>query len=225
MLYQLAGLPLYHGDVVAGSRATLTHRDLLTADPQATHAALQAIAATLAHYVRLLLAPVDEGGAGLDGVFYAVTGTPNPHLTSPEHFDEFSRPYDLQVLEAAGTSAVVLHTCGPHSHPDWFTGYPVDALHWDQFQPGNPPLATDLGGHGVTLVAGPHHELFATDADGAAAATQLRQTLDALPDRSFLLAPSCTVPTPAADAALRHLREAAPRAQREAGSRAQREAN
>lgn len=207
VLYQLAGLPLYPDDVVAGSHAALAHQDLLTDDPRAAHTALGAIAQTLARYIRLLLTPLTEGGAGLDGIFYAVTGTPNPQLTSPDAFDESSRPYDLQVLEAAGTSAVVLHTCGPRSHPEWFAHYPVDALHWDRFEAGNPPLDADLGNPSLTLVAGPHHELFATGS-GAAAASQLRDTLDSPVGRPFLLAPSCTVPTPADDAALRRLRAA-----------------
>lgn len=210
VLYQLAGLPLYPGDVVAGSRTALNHRRLLTDDPRAAHAALGAIAGTLAGYIRLLLAPLEAGGAGLDGVFYAITGTPNPQLTSPDAFDEFSRPYDHQVLEAAGDSTVVLHTCGPRSHPEWFAHYPVDALHWDRFETGNPPLDADLGNPALTLVTGPHHELFATDSTGSgvAAASQLQETLDTRPGRPFLLAPSCTVPTPADDAALRRLRAA-----------------
>lgn len=206
VLFQLAALPLYPNDTVPGAGSTrLTHQNLLTDDRENAHRALSAIAQTFADYVRLLLAPIDEGGAGLDGIFYAVTGTANASLVSPPDFAEFSRRYDLEVLEAADGAPVILHTCGPDSHPEWFTGYPVDALHWDQFKAGNPTLDADLG---ITVVGGPHHELFAPDADHDRAGAQLDEILQAAPDRPFLLAPSCTVPTPADDSLLRLLRDA-----------------
>ncbi len=223
VLLQLAGLPLYPDDVVAGSTATFRADDLLTADPDATHAALAAIARTLGDYARLLVTPVARGGAGLDGIFYAVTGTANSGVVSRENFERFSTPYDRQVLDAIhgpGTAdeprgLVVLHTCGPDAHPEWFADPRIDALHWDQFLPGNPPLDTAFG---LTAVGGANKDLFALDpdhtvADRAAADpttvdAQLAATLAAAPDRPFLLAPSCTVPTPADPDALRRLRAA-----------------
>lgn len=69
-------------------------------------------------------------------------------------------------------------------------GYRLDALHWDQFQPGNPPLDTPFG---VTVVGGANKELFGIGADHASVAAQLGATLAARPDRPFLLAPSCTI--------------------------------
>ena len=205
VLLQLAGLPLYPGDVVPGASVAFSADELLTSDPAATHRALAAIAQTLGDYARHLVAPVSAGGAGLDGIFYAVTGTANSGLIEPQAFEQFSRPYDRQVLDAVGDGLVVLHTCGPDSHPEWFTDHRIDALHWDQFQPGNPPLDTPFG---VTVVGGANKDLFGVDADHAAVAAQLAATLSAATDRPFLLAPSCTVPTPADAAALQQLRDA-----------------
>ncbi|WOQ16928.1 uroporphyrinogen decarboxylase family protein [Raineyella sp. W15-4] len=205
VLLQLAGLPLYPGDVVPGATVAFSADELLTSDPAATHRALAAIARTLGDYARRLVAPVAAGGAGLDGIFYAVTGTANSDLVARELFEEFSRPYDRQVLDAVGDGLVVLHTCGADSHPEWFTDDGVDALHWDQFLPGNPQLDTPFG---VTVVGGANKDLFGVDGDPAEVAAQLAATLAAAPDRPFLLAPSCTVPTPADPAALRQLRDA-----------------
>ncbi len=205
VLLQLAGLPLYPGDVVGGSAAPFTHDDLLRSDPDGVHAALAAISQTLADYVARLLAPLDEGGAGLDGIFFAVTGTASAGHFSKGLFDVYSRQYDRLVLDATGDGLVVFHTCRADSHPEWFADYPIDALHWDQFLPGNPPVATDFG---VTAVGGVSYDLFGLDGDRAEVSRQLDETLAHGPSRPFLLAPSCTIPTPADPDSLRRLREA-----------------
>ena len=186
ILLQLASLPSYPGGDFAGSTATLTREELLRSDPALAHAALSAITQTFSDYLALLMAPVEDGGAGLDGVFYAVTGTASSDYVDKETFDEYSRPYDLQVLAAVGDGAVVFHTCRADSHPGWFTDYPIDALQWDQFQNGNPALDTDFG---VTVVGGVFNELFAVGGDRALTA-QLETTLANAPERPFLLAPA-----------------------------------
>lgn len=205
VLLQLAGLPLYPEDPVPGSTARFGLDDLLRSDPDGVRIALTAIAQTLADYVSALLAPVEAGGAGLDGIFYAVTGTASSGYLDRDAFHEFSRPYDQQVLAAVADGLVVLHTCRADSHPEWFADYRVDALHWDQFQPGNPALDANLG---VPVVGGVNSQLFGVGADQTAVADQLDATLAAAPGRPFLLAPSCTIPTPADPAALQRLRQA-----------------
>ncbi len=205
VLLQLAGLPVYRGVPVPGSSTPFTAQDLLGAKPDGVRVALAAIAQTLADYVRALLAPIEDGGAGLDGIFYAVTGTASAGYFDELTFSEFSRPFDLQVLHAADPAPVVLHSCGPHANPDWFTSYPISALHWDQFLPGNPALDADLG---RTAVGGVNNQLFAVGADQARVTAQLRATLSAPAQAPFLLAPSCTIPTPADPESLRQLRAA-----------------
>jgi len=205
VLLQLAGLPLYQEDAVAGSTAQFGLRDLVRSDPDGVRIALAAIAQTLADYVSALLAPVEDGGAGLDGIFYAVTGTASNGYLDRAEFAEYSRPYDQQVLAAVADGVVVLHTCRADSHPEWFADYRVDALHWDQFLPGNPALDANLG---VTAVGGVNNELFAVGADSSQVADQLAATLATANGRRFLLAPSCTIPTPADPTALQRLRDA-----------------
>lgn len=205
VLLQLAGLPSYPGAEVSGATEQFTRDDLLRTDPELTHAALAAIAQTFADYVALLVAPVDAGGAGLDGIFYAVTGTASGDFFDRQTFEEYSGAYDRKVLEAVGDGLVVFHTCRADSHPEWFTEYRIDALHWDQFQPGNPALDTDFG---VTVVGGVNNELFAVGGDRTQVAAQLAATLATALDRPFLLAPSCTIPTPADPDSLRRLRDA-----------------
>ena len=102
VLLQLAGLPLYAGGVIYGSTPSVTLAELLTADRSAVHHALHAIALTLADFATTLVSPE----VGLDGIFYAVTGTASPGLIDEATFRELSRPYDEIVLSAAsGASA------------------------------------------------------------------------------------------------------------------------
>jgi len=200
VLLQLAGLPLYPGGVVYGSRPTVTFGELLTADRSAVHHALHAIAHTLADYVATLVSP----GVGLDGIFYAVTGTTSPALVDAAAFRELSRPYDEIVLSAAAGAHRVLHTCGPTSSPAWFDDYPVDAIHWDQHAAGNPDV--DLALRKVA-VGGVAHGLFAAH-DDAAVGAQARAALALTHGRPFLLTPACSVPITGDDASFAALRAA-----------------
>src|SRR5438270_6340876 len=46
--------------------------------------------------------------AGVDGIFFA-TQMATTDLLTREEYEEFGRPYDLQVLEAATTGLIFLH--------------------------------------------------------------------------------------------------------------------
>ena len=78
-----------------GSENPITLETLFAENRAGVHHALHAISLTLADYVSNLKQ------AGTDGIFYAVTGTAHPKLFGEAAFNEFSRPYDSIVLEAA----------------------------------------------------------------------------------------------------------------------------
>ncbi|MDR0488808.1 MAG: hypothetical protein LBG99_05335 [Propionibacteriaceae bacterium] len=179
--------------------------DLLDTDRALTLKALEAITETLKDYVIELLKPVEEGGAGLDGIFYAVLGLPSKSFIPKDKFDQLSTPFDLGVLEAAKGSAVVFHTCSMDSHPDWFTQWPLSALQWDQFLDGNPDITTDLG---VIPVGGPEARLFEEGQDLDLLQEQLARTLEQRQGKPFLLASSCSLPLHTSDEALEILSKA-----------------
>ena len=183
VLLQGLGLPLYVGHPAFGPTPTLRIDELWGADPTLLHSALAAITDTLVEFVGRLR------DAGADGIFYAVTGTANPALSADEGwFAEFSTPYDQRVLHAAAGGVRMLHTCGPHSHPERFVNWPVEVLHWDSFAAGNPGLA-DLPG---VVAGGVDHRIFNGEHDDEIAA-QTDAARAAFRDRRFLLAPTCTV--------------------------------
>ncbi|WP_018143295.1 uroporphyrinogen decarboxylase family protein [Alloscardovia criceti] len=201
VLLQLGDLPLYPGDDYATPSTT---REAVFSDTDRVKRALQNIAETLAVYAAELVTPEEQGGAGLDGIFYAVTGTVSHDFFTQEEYNEFSKPYDELIINAirqANPEAVVLlHTCREDSHPDWFAGL-ADIIHWDQFLPGNPHIDHEIG---AVPVGGANFTKFAVDdrKDVEGVRTQLKETIEERAGKPFLLAPSCTVPTPASGEAL-----------------------
>lgn len=178
-LIQLSGLSYYPGKPVVGQSGRLSLRELFTADPALTHAALRSITETYIAYLSRLR------DAGIDGVFYAVTGTAHPQITSREGFAEFSAPYDREILEAAAMP-VIVHSCGEHSDAQRFADWPA-ALSWDQFAAGNPALdAVDT----PVVVGGVDHRAFL---DAELVAEQARAASMLARRRSVLVSPTCSI--------------------------------
>lgn len=183
ILLQLSGISYYSGMPVFGYTPGLTLAELVSNYRRGMLNALQAITDTMSEYVQELLRN------GVDGVFYAVTGTANTGLLDREKFDEFSRPFDIQLMDVAAGSPTILHTCGSASHPEYFTDYPASALSWDSFADDNPPLdAFD----GTVVIGGVDHRLF--DAEHAdTVGQQARNALATNRDRPFILTPTCSI--------------------------------
>lgn len=206
VLLQLADLPLYPDDSYADSDTTVD--DVIFNQPEVAKEALGNIARTLADYAALLVTPISEGGAGLDGIFYAVTGTVSDNYFDREQYREFAEPYDRIVINAihdANPDAVILlHTCRSHSHPEWFDDFNVDIIQWDQYADGNPKADAELR---ATPVAGANSLEFIPDGSVEQVRKEIEETIALRGDAPFLLAPSCTVLTPANDDALTVLAE------------------
>ncbi|WP_102271759.1 uroporphyrinogen decarboxylase family protein [Cytobacillus massiliigabonensis] len=192
ILLFLAGRSPYINETVYGSDKPLSLNDLFIENRAGVHHALHAISLTLADYIEGLY------NAGIDGVFYAVTGTAHPELFDESSFNEFSRPYDSIVLDAASRRKVILHTCGKHAHPERFNDYRIDGISWDTEAEGNLSLE---GGLNVTKVGGIDHTLFASN-DIKKIQEQASSALKIMNDHPFILAPNCSIPINASDEAL-----------------------
>ncbi|MFT8639564.1 uroporphyrinogen decarboxylase family protein [Bifidobacterium sp.] len=206
VLLQIADLPLYPDDGYANSNTTV--ENFIFNQPQAAKSALEHIARTLAGYGASLVRSIEDGGAGLDGVFYAITGTVSGGYFNREQYLEFSEPYDRIVIDAireANPDAVVLfHTCQADSHAAWFDDGAFEFLQWDPFLQGNPKVADSLTS---VPVVGARSQDFADEGGIDRIAANAAESIAALKGTPFLLAPSCTVPTPASDRALETLRD------------------
>jgi uroporphyrinogen decarboxylase len=158
------------------------------AQPQAGHAMLEAVTRTLIDYVRSLK------NIGVTGLFYSVNGASKPEaggLTAAQ-FDEFVKPYDLRILQAAEGLVRIGHIHGYQLEFERTLDYPVEAFSWSHHHT-TPSLAearkltqAALVG-GINEVAIPKQSTDEITADVAAAAREAGP-------RKLLIGPGCTVP-------------------------------
>lgn len=105
--------------------------------PDALHAGLERITQTTIRFIE------EARKTGIDGFFYAVQHA-RYALVSPAEFDEFSRYYDLRILEAArGCWLNMLHLHGEDVMFERVTDYPVAVINWHDRQT-KPDLAGAL---------------------------------------------------------------------------------
>ncbi|WP_079710709.1 uroporphyrinogen decarboxylase family protein [Paraliobacillus ryukyuensis] len=197
ILLFLTGNSSYVDQTMYGSDTPVAIKELLNTDSSSVHQALHEIALTMAAYVKELEA------AGVDGLFYAVTGTAHPDLFDAATFNEYSKPYDLIVLHAMENGQRILHTCGSYAQPKRFDDYPVEGISWDTKAEGNPDLTLALN---KTKVAGIDHHIF-TGNQEATITKQAKEALQQTIDEPFLLVPNCAVSFNASDESLNTLRQ------------------
>lgn len=113
--------PLAIARTLAGEQALLRY---LRDNPEDLHRGLEIITDVTGRFAAETVA------AGADGVFFATQCATAEYMTV-EAYEEFGRPYDLRVLEAAGTAELkLLHIHGTTIMFDALTDYPVDAINW-----------------------------------------------------------------------------------------------
>lgn len=196
ILMFLTGNSSYINQTMYGSEAPVDFKQLLETERSGVHHALHAIAVTIANYVK------DLEKIGVDGLFYAVTGTAHPKLFDEATFNEFSRPYDSIVLHAMKNGKRILHTCGAYAQPERFDDYPVEGISWDTEAAGNPGLEIPLK---KTKVAGVDHHLFEGN-DDLLIEQQAKKAIEIMNNQAFLLVPNCAVSVKATEASLNTLR-------------------
>jgi len=113
--------PLTIARTLAGEQAAIRY---LRENPEDLHAGLDVITDATARFAGETLA------AGADGVFFATQCATTAYMTV-EEYEEFGRPYDLRVLDAAsGADVRMLHIHGTEIMFDQLTDYPVDIVNW-----------------------------------------------------------------------------------------------
>lgn len=172
-------------------------------NPQGVHAALSAIATTLAAYAA---AVVD---AGASGVFFAIVKLARRGaLTEVEHA-RFGRPYDLQVLAAVqGASFNILHVCGPAVYFDSVKDYPVHAINWATVGQGNPTVGSAQCLTQRALIGGVDELGTLRTGKPEQVMAEARQAIRETGGRRFLLTPGCSVAPDVPQANLHALRRA-----------------
>lgn len=168
--------------------------------PKELHHALEALTETIIRFGKKLIE------AGADGVFYANQYATTDVMTVEQH-NEFSKPYDFQVLNAlrdAGAWFNILHMHGTGNYlTEQMLEYPVDAFNWENITPPDKKPLSIAEMRSLTdklLITGidQHHDFHNPYNDREAIKDILRRRLeDALKvcdDKRLIFAPGCALP-------------------------------
>ena len=179
--------PLSQAKNLVGKASLVVH---LRRNPDALHAGLERITQSTIRFIQACQP------TGIAGIFFAVQHAQHGIL-SVEEFNQFGRPYDLRVLEAAQDLWLnMLHLHGEEVMFQELSTYPVQVINWHDRQ--TPPdlkdgqkifAGTVCGGlrQWETMVLGTPEQVCA-EAEDALRATD---------ERRFILGTGCVLPTTA----------------------------
>jgi uroporphyrinogen-III decarboxylase len=155
--------------------------------PAALEAALGVVNANLIRYAQASLA------RGAAGIF--LSGSATSESPTLEQYEQFMRPFDLQLLEAIRGKGEchVLHAHGEHLYFDRLLDYPAHALSWADLN-GGPAIADARRRTAMTLMTGLNHVTFAEESATLVRA-QMKRAPAAGGNTRFILAPGCSLPT------------------------------
>jgi uroporphyrinogen decarboxylase len=186
--------------------AELQYADLrrfLHENPKGAHEALKNISATLGKFAS---AAVDAGASGL---FFAIVRLAREGVLSKFEFEEFGKPYDLQVLQAVkGAPFNLLHICGPQAYFDIATDYPVHALNWASIGQHNPTLSEAKKHARQALVGGVDEIENLQRGTPDDVVREALAAIEATGGRHLLLTPGCATSVDVPAANLHALRKA-----------------
>ncbi len=163
--------------------------DHLREYPQEVHAALDVITETYCAFVTECL------NVGADGIFFATTSWASHDLLTDQEYQEFGRPYDLRVLDAAREASFnILHVCRSNNMLRELADYPgVHALNWDAWGTTNPTLAAARGFTDRPLIGGVRRRTLLAGPP-ADVARQVQDAVSEAGDRGFMVGPGCSIP-------------------------------
>ena len=171
--------------------------------PEPVRGALEAVTRTFTKWVGAVIE------AGAEGIYLATVDWGSLNFLTPGEHREWSRPYDLRVLEAArGAPFNVLHVCKSRNLLLELADYPVRAFSWDALDPANPGLAGALHELRGAAMGGISYDSSLATADPERFEAEYRRGLDATGGRRWLVAPGCSIPPATAARNLEAVRDA-----------------
>lgn len=190
--------PLTVARTLAGEQALTRY---LRENPEDLHRGLEAITDVTARFAAETLS------SGADGIFFATQCATTKYLTV-EEYEEFGRPYDLRVLEAAsGAEVRLLHVHGTDIMFDALTDYPVDIINWhDRKTP--PGLAAARAQTSTCLAGGINEWETLLKGTPEAVAAEVREAITQTGGRRHIVTAGCVVPVDVSDERLTAARRA-----------------
>jgi uroporphyrinogen decarboxylase len=168
-----------------------------------TLAALGTVADNLVRHVRAVKA------LGVEAFFYSINGAIRegfPRGSSPEVYQAFQRPFDLQMLRAADGMVRILHVHGTGLDLARVLDYPCEVISLSDRLTGNPSLA-ELRKHTSKCLMGGLDETKIQERTLPALAREVDDAIAQAGRGNFVLAPGCTIPSFSPQRTLSFLRE------------------
>ncbi|OLD34338.1 MAG: hypothetical protein AUI83_27950, partial [Armatimonadetes bacterium 13_1_40CM_3_65_7] len=190
--------PLTIAGTLSGPEASLRY---LREDPDELHRGLELITDVTARFAAETLA------SGADGIFFATAAATTGYLTV-EEYEEFGRPYDLRVLEAAaGSELRILHIHGMGIMFDQLTDYPVDAINWHDRRTA--PTLSEARHRFSGCLAGGINELTSlSSGTPEQVAAEARDAIAQTGGTRHIVAAGCTIPIDITEDRIRAVRAA-----------------
>lgn len=189
--------PLSIARTLAGETALLRY---LRDSVDEMHEGLDIIAEATARFAEECLA------SGADGLFFATQCASTAYMTI-EEYEEFARPYDLRVLDAARHAEIILlHIHGERIMFEQLTDYPVQIINWhDRRTP--PTLKEAREQFSGTLAGG----VDAMDTIGRGTpeqvAAEVKDALVQIGSQKFIVSAGCVIPIDAPEENVRAVRQ------------------
>ncbi|MDR7486587.1 MAG: uroporphyrinogen decarboxylase family protein [Armatimonadota bacterium] len=190
--------PLTIARTLAGETALLRY---LRDSVDETHEGLDIISEATAKFAEECLA------AGADGLFFATQCASTAYMTI-EEYEEFARPYDLRVLDAARHAEIILlHIHGERIMFEQLTDYPVQIINWHDRRT-DPSLKEARKLFSGTLAGG----VDAMDTIGKGTPEQVvaevRDAVAQVGVNKFIVSAGCVIPIDAPEENVRAVRRA-----------------
>lgn len=175
-------------------------------DRKALHSALRVITETFTNFALACL----EQGAG--GIFYATNQWSSGSMLTADLYREFGEQYDLEFWDVVKSRGKfnILHNCGSNIYFDMLASYPVQALSWDCYAPGNPNLREGKLRSGKAVMGGISEKAIGKNGSVTQAQEEVGKAIDLTGGQHFLLAPGCAISPQSPSKNLEAIRRALP---------------
>lgn len=159
---------------------------MIRENPVGAHEALRNIAKTLAGYAANVL------DAGASGLFFAIVKLARKSILTEAEFEEFGKPYDLQVLEAVQEAPFnLLHICGQSVYFQAVIDYPVHAFNWAAVGQENIGIAEAASQTQKAIIGGVDEDGYLQTGTPQDVLQEALSAIRATGGKRFLLSPGC----------------------------------
>jgi uroporphyrinogen decarboxylase len=190
--------PLTIARTLAGETALLRYlRDSI----DETHEGLDIITEATARFSEECLS------AGADGLFFATQCASTAYMPI-EEYEEFARPYDLRVLDAARHAEIImLHIHGERIMFEQLTDYPVHVINWHDRRT-DPSLKEARAKFSGALAGGVDGMETIGKASAEQVTAEVKEAIAQVAGNKFMVTAGCVIPIDAPEANVRAVRQA-----------------